>query len=955
MSSKYIKKYPIPKEFPEILAQFIKEILRNQPRDIIDFGIEFFRCVEEKVILDYANRGQNIPCDFKPKIPTISKREPRVVLSPEEYRKFQESVSQGLKSINNKEDNILNRAFDGKITDKINDIPLDDKSIKRYNSDDSHKLMEGGGEIIEPDDTRSIMEGGGVMIDNEEESNDYEFGRKDSKERKIIYQGKEDEEMELNNEKQEELISKSPKESKRSSISIMKGGGELIEPDDTKSIMKGGGEIIEPDDSKSIMEGGGVMIDDEENDNISIMKGGCVMIGDEESDNISIMKGGGVMIGDEESDNISIMKGGGEIIEPNDSISIMKGGGVMVDDEEVDENLEKKLLATGSNIGEIKESTPPVTLTDFRIDNYEDCIDFNEKEEQLNKLKDTNNEGAIKYIDNVFIPNKNLNDILIEMQETLMSYYKNKGTENESEYIKLNEDLNNKLLEVKLQILENDPKTQSLNDAIADFKSYDYYPRAIRCYSMKLNEPSEENNVYLDEFCFFLFNHKLLKIVDEDDPKILDKYPYVKKYFIHNIELLQPEIYSFVLNSKYYPMDEFCNNFSSFSVRKRELCQNFYKLIYLGQNSKEINQCLNNMENCHYISSPKQIYAKLSQVNDDNKDEIEITVTEKLQSNYKKMWDFISRVINTPIELIEQSYFDFMSYKPIERNIIIDYLSLNYDYHEIHDKLASVEIDPDDSNFYHRMKELYMELTHCPELDYRNMCIYRNKLFDIPEKTKEYIDKFDDKNISLNDDELFKEYQKMSPLSQDGVYYYLLIKSKEDDRLGNLNKLIKTEKEKREANGFKHRGQNLQENFTLDSDEFVAFNKDYLLWKDNCAPEIKEFFNIDDNEKDNYFKEKLNEKEQKVIYDMLEIENILDEEYPLRDKLDIYSNIVGVESNRNENGEEDYKEKEEVEENKVEEEKKEEKKKRRKKEGNEEGLESDTDNENFLHEEEVDQ
>ena len=128
-----------------------------------------------------------------------------------------------------------------------------------------------------------------------------------------------------------------------------------------------------------------------------------------------------------------------------------------------------------------------------------------------------------------------------------------------------------------------------------------------------------------------------------------------------------------------------------------------------------------------------------------------------------------------------------------------------------------------------------------------------------------------------------------------------------------------------------------------------------MLWKDNCAPEIKEFFNIDDNEKDNYFKEKLNEKEQKVIYDMLEIENILDEEYPLRDKLDIYSNIVGVESNRNENGEEDYKEKEEVEENKVEEEKKEEKKKRRKKGGNEEGLESDTDNEKFLLEEEVDQ
>ena len=81
MSSKYIKKYPIPKEFPEILAQFIKEILRNQPLDIIDFGIEFFRCVEEQKILDYEHKGKNIPCDFKPKIPRISKKEKRKILT----------------------------------------------------------------------------------------------------------------------------------------------------------------------------------------------------------------------------------------------------------------------------------------------------------------------------------------------------------------------------------------------------------------------------------------------------------------------------------------------------------------------------------------------------------------------------------------------------------------------------------------------------------------------------------------------------------------------------------------------------------------------------------------------------------------------------------------------------------------------------------------------------------
>ena len=94
MSSTYIKKYPIPKEFPEILGQFIKEILRNQPLDIVDFGIEFFRCVEEQKILDYAHKGQNIPCDFKPKIPTITKNEKRKILTHEEYQKYQESITQ---------------------------------------------------------------------------------------------------------------------------------------------------------------------------------------------------------------------------------------------------------------------------------------------------------------------------------------------------------------------------------------------------------------------------------------------------------------------------------------------------------------------------------------------------------------------------------------------------------------------------------------------------------------------------------------------------------------------------------------------------------------------------------------------------------------------------------------------------------------------------------------------
>lgn len=71
MSSKYIKKYTIPVGFQELLSEFTKEILRNQPQDIIDFGIEYFRCLQERIVLDYQKRGNNLPCDFKPSIPKI--------------------------------------------------------------------------------------------------------------------------------------------------------------------------------------------------------------------------------------------------------------------------------------------------------------------------------------------------------------------------------------------------------------------------------------------------------------------------------------------------------------------------------------------------------------------------------------------------------------------------------------------------------------------------------------------------------------------------------------------------------------------------------------------------------------------------------------------------------------------------------------------------------------------
>jgi hypothetical protein len=75
MASKYIQKFPVPEGFPEILHDLSKEILRNQPTDIIEFSALYFKCLQEGLVLDYKKKGKNIPCDYKPKIPKKSSKE----------------------------------------------------------------------------------------------------------------------------------------------------------------------------------------------------------------------------------------------------------------------------------------------------------------------------------------------------------------------------------------------------------------------------------------------------------------------------------------------------------------------------------------------------------------------------------------------------------------------------------------------------------------------------------------------------------------------------------------------------------------------------------------------------------------------------------------------------------------------------------------------------------------
>ena len=47
MASKYLQKYPVPSNFPDLLHDFTREVLRDQPADIYDYGFAYFKALEE--------------------------------------------------------------------------------------------------------------------------------------------------------------------------------------------------------------------------------------------------------------------------------------------------------------------------------------------------------------------------------------------------------------------------------------------------------------------------------------------------------------------------------------------------------------------------------------------------------------------------------------------------------------------------------------------------------------------------------------------------------------------------------------------------------------------------------------------------------------------------------------------------------------------------------------------
>ena len=693
MSSKYIKKYDIPPGFQDLLSEFTKEILRNQPKDIIDFGVEYFKCLQQGLILDYAQKGENIPCDFKPTVPKIP------------------------------------------------------RSLK-------NDMIEG--------------------LDIQKEEGKYE------------------------REENQGLVGETKPE---------KG----IAPEKEEKEEKG---EIKPVEQKGLSEA--------------------------------------------------------------------------IEEEKKSIEKDKETISSVSK---------PANIT-----TYENCIDFEEKESILQKLKENDSEKNIEeYLNNEFEPNKQINDLIALVQKTIMSYYTTKGTDKEDEYNKLKEEVENKIKEVndKNPMFEMDFDSMDPKEALAEFKKYDYYPKMLKGYLYKLNHLTDEDNQLLDEMSFFLFAQHLKMLTSEENPvKVLEEKPFIETYFIHNIQLISPEVFSFVLGTKFYDDEKTINLFTSFSFRKRELCHKFYIFHNLKNYKRPEKKKAELLEKYLFVSSPVQLLEKINSVNEQNKDDVFSTVTEKIEQNYPNIWKYISRVINTPIELVKNSYDVFMGFNTVQREIILGYLNLGEDYKDIYEKVKEFKIDPIESNFFYTMDHLYFDLQYIPELNYRSFCIFRNKLFEIPEAAKDFLSNFDNLEGEIDEDKLCKEYEEKNGLVKSGIYLYLLIKDKENQKYEQFLKKIKLIKEKSESESKVLESDDLKENFTLDSDEFIYFIKEYEAWKSTLSEVILEYFKKEnDEQKKEYFLSLKVSPERIIIYNLIKIENNNTEDGDYENILNEYKEHIQSENN----------------------------------------------------------
>lgn len=57
MASKYLQKYPVPAGFEQVLHDFAREVLRDQPDNIIEYAASYFEMLEQGKKFEYESKS----------------------------------------------------------------------------------------------------------------------------------------------------------------------------------------------------------------------------------------------------------------------------------------------------------------------------------------------------------------------------------------------------------------------------------------------------------------------------------------------------------------------------------------------------------------------------------------------------------------------------------------------------------------------------------------------------------------------------------------------------------------------------------------------------------------------------------------------------------------------------------------------------------------------------------
>ena len=537
------------------------------------------------------------------------------------------------------------------------------------------------------------------------------------------------------------------------------------------------------------------------------------------------------------------------------------------------------------------------------FNNIFDCINFDEKEKILSELKLADKSHPLKlqaekYYINNFIPYKKHNDILILAQKLIFSFYENKDTKKENEFINLEKNFNKQISELKEEFLFKELSNMEILDAINIFKKQNYYMKMLKCYLIRINllkQNKFENNELIDEMCYFIFFQELKSV--SKFKGVLDKQQEQRKniffnnYFNINIKLLIPEIFSFVHSIKFLDEDSITCNFSDFSIRKRDLCLNYFQQIILQNNkSKEFSNILTELQMKMYISTPEQVIKALdaAELKSENKeDEIE-PIEEKIKKNNPNLALFINKLTNTPYDSLDNNINEFAGLKNIERDIVLKLLKLSPDFSDIYNKFNEIKINQKESEFCNMMKKIYFNLQNIKELNFMYSYIFRNEIFTVPDKVKNFIEEIKKlNNKNFQEEKLIKEYQSYNFLCQMGLYLYLLLIKESKPFLESFINKLNFVKLKYESLTHRTHIETLLINFTHESDEANVFKAKYIKWKENLP---KNLINI--IEKENYEeKEKLisnlnDDFQKKIVFNIFVIESLIHKDKNIKNFVD---------------------------------------------------------------------